>query len=343
MLLILVLVLSACQNGGVEQTTKETDQKEQTGVDMNEKELAIIWKPYSTAYVSCADFAEAMGWEYARDADSFMFQEYEMQLDFTVGSLYITRQEEIVDVLPQVPILEDQALYLPADWLEENFGDAIERLDDRIVIVDAEAISLYDIAVYFPDDLIMALAHPELDESKRVMAAIELPRSMGIEIPRLDPKRMMNTRPVRKYVAEFADELKAHGFSDEEIDSISYGEYEVIHAHWLLSEEMQELAVKYYPEYSLEDVSRWTYDELNQRQMADVDQAKRDRFSEVEWKALQERDVKEADLAYLLKEFQQPSTIVDQPDESLKRVLKGYYEDDIAYWEKMNTSVDGKK
>ena len=351
-ILLVGLLLAACQNEeNINTQASEVSEPQVELVKVPEviesslkyNELALIWKPYSTAYVSCLDLAVAMGWGYAWDADSFMFEDHEMQIDFKVGSLYVTRYGQIVDVMPQVPILQDQALYLSADWLEENFGDAIERLDDRMVILDTESVSLYDIAKYFPDDLIFIVDHPDWDASKRVMAAIELPRSMGIEIPRIDPNKMMNMRPVRNYPPEFAYELLAHGFSEEEIDSITYGEYEIIHSHWLLSEEMQELAIKYYPEYTLEDVSRWTYGELTMRQMADVDQAKRDRFSEAEWETLQERGIKERDISYLLKEFHQASTILEQSDEDLKRVLEGYYENDLEYWTQMMTLIDEMK
>ena len=302
---------------------------------LSEIEVEILWKSYATAYVSCENVARMMHWDYAWDADSFMFQEEEMQLDFVVGSLHVTRQGEIVDVMPQVPILENQRLYFSVDWLEESFGSAINRFDDRIEVVDPDGASLYDVAMFFADDLILAMAHPELESSMRVMAAIELPRSMNIEISKIDSHKMMNMRPIREDIPEFTVELQDHGYSDKEIASISYGEYKVLESHWLLSEEMQELAVKYFPKTAMEDVSRWTYGELKERQMAEVDTARLDRFSEEEWASLQERGIVEADLFYLLKEFHQPATIVAQTDQALREVLKGYYEFGILYWTQM--------
>ncbi|BES64089.1 hypothetical protein SANA_05280 [Gottschalkiaceae bacterium SANA] len=345
-ILLSAMVMTACQAQEqvvdlddslmqVAQIGAETEGESQVEAELSENQLAIQWKPYSTAYVSCEDFARVMHWDYAWDADSFMFQEDEMQLDFVVGSLHVTRQGEIIDVMPQCPILEDQNLYLSVDWLEESFRSAISRFDDRIELVDPDEASLYDLAKFFPDDLKMAMAHPELDSSKRVMAAIELPRSMNIEIPKIDPQKMMNTRPILNYVTEFKLDLQDHGYTDEEIASISYGEYEILHSHWFLSEEMQELALGYYPESAKEDISRWTFGELKDRQMAEVDTARLDRFSEEEWASLQERDIVEADLFYLLKEFHQPATIVAQSDQALREVLEGYYEFGILYWTQM--------
>lgn len=336
------LMLAACQNGDVGAISNPElavepakEAQEEILPVLKENKAAILWKPYATAYVSCEDFARLMHWDYAWDADSFMFQDHEIQLDFVVGSLHVTRQGEIVDVMPKCPILEDQKLYLSVDWLEESFRSAINRFDDRIELVDPDGASLYDIAKFFPDDFKMAMAHPELDSSKRVMAAIELPRSMNIEIPKIDSHKMMNMRPIREDIPEFTVELQDHGYSDKEIASISYGEYKVLESHWLLSEEMQELAVKYFPKTAMEDVSRWTYGELKERQMAEVDTARLDRFSEEEWASLQERDIVEADLFYLLKEFHQPATIVAQSDQALREVLEGYYEFGILYWTQM--------
>ena len=336
------LMLAACQNRDASaipnpevavELAKEPE--EEIRPVLNENEAAILWKPYATAYVSCEDVARMMHWDLAWDADSFMFQEAEMQLDFVVGSLHITRQGEIVDVMPQVPILENQRLYFSVDWLEESFGTAMKRFDDRIELVDPDGASLYDVAMFFPDDLEMAMAHPELDSSVRVMAAIELPRSMNIEIPKVDPHKMMNTRPIVSYAQEFKFELQEHGYTDEEIASISYGEYEILNSHWLLSEEMQELAVKYFPETGMEDLSKWANGELKARQMAEVDTARLERFTKEEWTSLQERGIVEADLFYLLKELQQPTTIVAQSDEGLREVLEGYYEFGILYWTQM--------
>ena len=345
-ILLSAMVMTACQRKvvvvdlddsvmQVEQVEVETEGESQVEVELSENQVAIQWKPYAAAYVSCEDFARVMHWDYAWDADSFMFQEDEMQLDFVVGSLHVTRQGEIIDVMPQVPILDNQRLYLSVDWLEESFGSAINRMDDWIELVDPEGASLYDVAMFFPDDLKMAMAHPELDSSKRLMAAIELPRSMNIEIPKIDPKKMMNTRPIVNYLPEFKIDLKDHGYTDEEIASISYGEYEILHSHWLLSEEMQSLALVYFPENTKEDVARWTCGELNERQMAEVAADWQARFTKEEWASLQERDIVEIDLIYLLKEFQQPATIVAQSDQALREVLEGYYEFGLMYWTQM--------
>jgi hypothetical protein len=340
-ILFSVLVLSACQPAP-EESVHATDpvvrmeqETESVEPDLTENEVVILWKPYETGLVSCEEFSRVMRWDYVWDADSFMFQEDEMQLDFVVGSLHVTRQGEIVDVMPQVPILENQRLYFSVDWLEESFGSAILRTDDRIEVVDPDGVSLYDIAMFFADDLILAMEHPEFESSTRVMAAIELPRSMNIEIPKIDPHKMMNTRLITDHVPEFKVDLQDHGYTDEEIASISYGEYKLLESHWLLSEEMQELAQSYFPEYTKEDVARWTFGALKKRQMAEVDVARLDRFTEEEWASLQERGIVEADLFYLLKEFQQPSTIVEQSDEALREVLEGYYEFGIMYWTQM--------
>lgn len=345
-ILLSALVLMACQaeeqvvrvDGPVVQVAQDeagNEGESQVEPVLSENEAEILWKPYATAYMSCEDFARMMHWDYAWDADSFMFQEDEMQLDFTVGSLHVTRQGEIVDVMPQAPILENQRLYFSVDWLEASFGSAMDRFDDRIEVVDPDKASLYDVALFFPDDLKMAMEYPELDSSKRVMAAIELPRSMNIEIPKIDGHKMMNMRPIREDIPEFTVELQDHGYSDKEIASISYGEYKVLESHWLLSEEMQELAVKYFPETALEEVARWTYGELKERQMAEVDASRLNRFTEEEWVSLQERGIVEADLFYLLKEFHQPATISAQSDQALREVLEGYYEFGIMYWTQM--------
>lgn len=343
MLLILVLVLSTCQKGGiqpvldrepdlvVEGTTKEIDQKEQTLVDLNEKELAIVWKPYAAAYVTCEDFARIVDWEYDWDADSFMFQEYEIQLDFVVGSCHVTRLGKIVDMMPQCPILEDQKIYLSVDWLEESFGEAVKRKDDRMEIIDPEAVSIYQITKFFSEDLTLALEHPGLDSSIRVMEAIELPRSMEIQVPKIDPSRMMKLTPIREFAPEFQDELRAHGYSDEEIDSISISEYKILEAHWLIPAEMQAWALRDFPEYTKEEVERWTYADFSKHRNAETELARLNRFSKEELRDLQERGIVEDDLFYLLKEFHQPASIVKQSDEALREVLEGYYRFSLSY------------
>ncbi len=316
----------------VEQEASETLQGTPAEPELDEKQVAILWKPYSTAYASCEEIARAMHWEYAWDADSFLFQEDDIQYDFVVGSLLVTRQGKIMDVMPQSPILENQALYMSVDWLEEVFGSAILRRDDRIEIQNPEKISFYDVTLYFSDELKLVFKHPELPSSKRLMGAIELPRSMGIDIPKIDASRMLNMTPIAERAPEFRYELQAHGYSDEDIAALSYGEYRILEDHWLLPEEMQAWALRDFSEYSKEEVEKWTYGELSKRRKADTEKARLNRFSEEEWRSLQERGIVEADLFLLLKEYHQPSQIVMQSDETLKAILEGYYQFHIDYW-----------
>lgn len=181
-----------------------------------------------------------------------------------------------------------------------------------------------------PSDIIAALnaraSGEENPEYTRILAIVELPGSLGISIPKIDITKVHDTYPIPQQQRE---RLLSHGFSNEEISRMDFGDYQIIEKTWLLTPDMIRSIKNIYPALTYTDLSKWNYgDFLAYSIEAD---AKTYAPTTEQAEAFNARNITLDDARRLLKDFHSYETILKQKDDILKELLEGYYQFTIEY------------
>lgn len=172
------------------------------------------------------------------------------------------------------------------------------------------------------------LEYEQTGRADDMIQDILLPASMGIEIPNLNPAKVLNETPLKEYGGreEFYANLRAHGYDDPDMENMPYWQYEQLEANWLLEPEMVELLAGTNPELADRDLSQWTYADYNRFNEQRNEENLMNWFTEEQQAELKARGIRAEDLRPLLKMFHQPETILQQPDYALKAILEDWYE-----------------
>lgn len=191
---------------------------------------------------------------------------------------------------------------------------------------DTEKITFPEIeGKYMPAEIAEAIEHKNMRsmEYTSILNDVLLPASMGIEIPNINPESVYQTVDVYTLDASFSTALADHGIIRT---SMSYSEYEAIENTWLLPDDMIESIKRVYPELALIDMSDWTYgDYKNYSKEADYENAL-DGISAEQISSLEMRNIRIADLHYLIKEYHTIESILAQSDSALKQTLEDAYQ-----------------
>lgn len=182
---------------------------------------------------------------------------------------------------------------------------------------------------YYAKDIIAALenrpratfSNDSMEQS--ILNEVLLPASMDIEIPHIDPSKVVQTVDVYTLDSAFAEALEEHGIYRT---SMTYTEFEAIESTWLLPEEIIEVIKSMYPELEGQDLSVWTYGDFNEyRRKTDAENF-RARFSEEQLQQLDSRGILISDLGTLLKEYQTIDCVLAQDNQDLKDTIKAAYQ-----------------
>ena len=172
------------------------------------------------------------------------------------------------------------------------------------------------------------LLYEKTGEPNAVTKAVLMPASMGIEIPSLNPSKVLNDTPLRDYGGreEFYAALRSHGYDDADMANMPYWQYEQLESQWLLDEELQAILRSSNPELADLDLSHWTYGDYNRFNEQKSTENLAAWFSAEQLAELEARDIRIEDTRPLLKEFYQPETILAQSDETLRSSIENWYE-----------------
>ena len=191
---------------------------------------------------------------------------------------------------------------------------------------DTEKITFPEIeGKYMPAEIAEAIEHKNMRsmEYTSILNDVLLPASMGIEIPNINLESVYQTVDVYTLDASFSTALADHGIIRT---SMSYSEYEAIENTWLLPDDMIESIKRVYPELALIDMSDWTYgDYKNYSKEADYENAL-DGISAEQISSLEMRNIRIADLHYLIKEYHTIESILAQSNSALKQTLEDAYQ-----------------
>lgn len=163
----------------------------------------------------------------------------------------------------------------------------------------------------------------------QILNEVLQPSSMGIEIPKINPDRVIdiNDKLLSEYAGyqEFYDELADHGIPEEVAAKITMSQYRQIESTWPLSGEFRTTALELYPALKEENISSWKIGDyqnfVKEENINDI----RKRFTEDQLEELQERNILIEDTFYLFKEYHNADTILSQTNATLKAVLEDYY------------------
>lgn len=172
------------------------------------------------------------------------------------------------------------------------------------------------------------LEYERTGQAGAVAEAVLMPASMGIEIPNLNPAKVLNDTPLKEYGGreEFYAELRAHGYDDPDMENMPYWQYEQLESNWLLSQEMIDLLAATNPELADRDLSKWTYADYRLFNEQRNQEALASWFTAEQQAELAERGIRIEDTRPLLKVFYQAEAVLAQPDYALKSILEDWYE-----------------
>ncbi|AHF11232.1 MULTISPECIES: M23 family metallopeptidase [Dehalobacter] len=189
-----------------------------------------------------------------------------------------------------------------------------------------------DQTTYMPADVVAALDATNTDSNKSIapntttgdlLTAIVLPRSMNINTPKIDMKKVHDTNPLEKLQKE---NLKSHGYSNEEIKDMDAGDYNEIEKTWRISESDISLYKSFFPELENVDISNWTYGDYLAYDEEAAANANVYAPTPEQATALEARNITLSDARTLLKDFYSYDGILEQSDETLKEYIEAYYQ-----------------
>lgn len=162
-----------------------------------------------------------------------------------------------------------------------------------------------------------------------VLEKISLPSSMDIQIPRIDPSKIIREDDriigTMEDNEDFVEALEKRGITEAEYSNMTMNEYRALEATWYLTDTQIDIYKRFYPDLENVDISRWTNEQMSDySEEQDLATIKR-RFKGVQLAQLYRRGIKDADLFYLFKEYHTPETILAQSDAALKNTLEIAY------------------
>ena len=239
------------------------------------------------------------------DGENIMLSEEGLILWLNLNSRQILRKGYIVGMMKAEPKIIDGKIYLPEDFYE-NFLKG-----------DTQRLSLFHGALFFPEEVLEALEHPEASKfNSRLLEAVLLPSSMNIETPHVDVSRVFNRRPLSEYPEILRQELENLGYTD--VEQYTYSEYEVLSG----AQTLAQAGISKDTTTTVAEYRKKQQDESWSNFITELSDTERE-FAEAKHIALKN------DLNTLRKHFYRDH--MSQTDEALRQVLQEHYEFDLEY------------
>ena len=267
------------------------------------------------------------GLNYADEENDIVLSQDDIALKIHYTSPNVYKDGHIMYIMESPAIKDQGKTYVPLSFFTDYLKIAVRSDENnQLSITDNDDFSLYNVVQFLPQEVCGALNDKNYPHRDEILKAVELTRSMHIDIPKINMKKVIQTNPLDAYAYDFKGELRRHGYTDEEISGFSYHDFEIIERSWKLPEKMVRSLKKGYPELADRDLSRWTYGDY-EKFYTEQDQENFARsFTEDQITQLNQRGILLEDTFYLFKEFHQIDTILAQPDEVLKKTIEGYYQ-----------------
>lgn len=263
------------------------------------------------SYVSLNDIALESGIGMDIAADRIVLTEDGLTVDLPLDSVFIYRDGHIIGSLTLSPYVEGRNVYVPAEFY------------DAFLCKDATSDpSLFNGALFYKQEIVSALRDRETAYNKKLLAAVDLPRSMNIETPHIDASRIFTETKLSDYPQQLAEDLRSQGY--EKPESFAYTEYMIISGTQSLAQAGLASTISVYPELKDVDPEEMTVDQFNVWQRTYHAQQYQAGLTEESKAFMEEKNISLDDLQYLDRYFY--GSFMEQTDETLQEVLTEYYE-----------------
>jgi|GEM_PF-1767349 len=305
-----------------------------TGCSFDSSNDEVIKKINGVLFVSAKDASNLVGLNCEAKDANIIFRQDGISLNINFTKPYIYKDDYIMGILEKPAVDIGGRAFVPASFFTD-FLKVLLNTDDvnELSVKNKSSFHLYNIVKFLPKDVFGAITDKKYPYREKILKAVELPRSMGINIPNINMEKVFDIDPLNTFKNEYQTnlkKLKRHGFAEKEVSKITLGEYEVIQNSWKLSKELI-ASLKTYTELKYKDLSNWTYGDY-ENFYKHFDELTFERGYTLEQKKqLSKRGILLEDVHYLLKDFYKIDTILNQSDKVLKESLIGYYQFKIDY------------
>lgn len=244
-----------------------------------------------------------------------LLQEDELTVTLQWGSQFIYRQGRITDSMRARPYKQGNTVFLPVDFLEEYLQDE----------TGGKGYSLWNGAMFFPDEICDALDHPDEPGSVNLLHSMGKPQSMGITVPNLNPERVFQPQLLQDGFAMYMEELRALGYDD--CGAYAVSEYNAIIDALPLQESGYKRALQ--SQLADEDTEGWLVKDYKEWDKRRAEETRRAFYTEAQRANLSARGVQPDDFFWLYKAIGDEA--VTAADDGLKAQITEQYNNTIAW------------
>lgn len=244
------------------------------------------------------------------EGESLFLGDGAVEIELRSGDYYVYRRGYVTDVLQNPMVLRDGVPHLPISFCSQYLSEGGDLC--------------HAVQYFFKDEIWDALGDPTASASQRVLAAVSLPRSMGIETVNLDPNKIFEERELDDYPEALAAELTGMGVPNAH--KRTYSEYRVLTEARTVAR--AGLANEFLEDLPGEDPDDWTVGEYYAWQQSELLESRLADLTEEERKFVEEKDIQPEDLPVIQREFY--FDFLSHTDEELKTVIEAYYQFALA-------------
>lgn len=240
-----------------------------------------------------------------------------LEVSLSADSNYVLRGSDLVAAMAQRPVVEDGNFYASVDFLE------------AFLCADGAAQpSLFHGMKFRAGEVLTALyAKDKSAFDQKLLEAVLLPTSMGIDQPHINMARIYVTTPLREYSEIFTSEMKRLGIREPE--QLAYGAYEVIYGAQSLASAGMSAQLDGDPDAAAFDPTVMTVAAYTSWQQAQA-QKQFEAGLSAQAKAFAEKNkITYSDLSYLHRYFN--GSYLEKTDAELRDALVQYYAADVGY------------
>lgn len=287
------------------------------GAGDSQRELLNVQEPTRSiqidgeTYLSLDDALKDTAVSAWLEEDELHLSESGLEAVLRPGGLYLYRRDYITAVLPAPFVLRDGEGYLPESFCQAFLSDG----------------TLFDNLLFFRDEVSAAFRVPDSEQGQKLLAALELPRSMNIETLNLDIGRVFTEQLLSEYPKALAAELGEMGFANPQ--DYTYSEYIVLtEARTVEEAGLSQLFLRN-DALSSEDPTAWTVSEYKDWQAAERLTEVEASLSPEEKDFLTDKGIRLEDLRYLQKTFY--NAYMRRSDDELRSVIEKAYQMKLSF------------
>lgn len=260
--------------------------------------------------VPLAEAVAGLDLSWRQEGESLFLNDGAVEIELRAGDYYVYRRGYVTDVLQVPAVLQEGACYLPISFCNQYLSEGGDLC--------------HAVKYFFKDEIRDALGDPTALASQRVLAAVSLPRSMGIETVNLDPNKIFEERELDDYPEALAAELTGMGVPNAH--KRTYSEYRVLTE--ARSVTRAGLADYFLERLPGENPNEWTVEEFDAWEQARILEEQERSLTEEQREFLKEKNILIEDLHWLQKDYY--DSYMEYPDEELRETIEAYYQFALA-------------